>query len=327
MKKSIKFLLLIVLCLTLSSCGDKSHRKLFDQLYKTNYEYAQEFTNAAASKGKYTFFEYELSDIKEDPEYESVLYDKAIYKNEGIDRVILSNYEVNGESIYVVHVIEFETVEAAEAMIAKDDLDTIDYVRYENLVYYLDPFGFVFIYGGVKKIRQFYCSSDGLVLQSYDEMSQLDLVHIPNSVKYILHFALQVHTSIKKITCGENLEKIGASSCRKMENLEYFEANSKLKTIGNRALSENTKLKTVILNEGLEYIGDWAFDECPSLEYVVIPKSVIDIGYLAFTSGILYIEAESKPGKWDKFFYGGTAKVYWAGEWEYNEEGIPVPIE
>ena len=60
---------------------------------------------------------------------------------------------------------------------------------------------------------------------------------------------------------------------------------------------------------------------------VVIPESVIDIGYLAFTSGTLYIEAESKPAKWDRSFYGGTAKVYWGNEWEYNEEGIPVLIK
>ena len=132
---------------------------------------------------------------------------------------------------------------------------------------------------------------------------------------------------MKKITCGVNLEKIGSLGICGSESLECFESNSKLKSIGYKAFSENPKLKTVILNAGLEYIDDKTFDECPSLEYVVIPASVIDIGYRAFSSGNIYIEVESKPEKWDNSFYGGTAKVFWAGEWEYNENGIPVPIE
>ncbi|MBQ8293695.1 MAG: hypothetical protein IJX78_07850, partial [Bacilli bacterium] len=63
----------------------------------------------------------------------------------------------------------------------------------------------------------------------------------------------------------------------------------------------------------------------PNLEYVVIPSSVKDIGYRAFTHGVLYIEAESKPAKWDRGFAGPSTTIYWGNEWEYNEEGIPTP--
>ena len=328
MKKYLKLILLIILMVTLSSCGDASHRKLFNQLYNKNFDTAEKYANEELSKGKYSYYVFDLSEISEGHEFDFVLNDKAIYRNEGIDRIILSSLEVDGEVYYgIISVIEFETVEAAEAMLAKVDIDNIDLVRYENLVYYMDTFGFIFIYGYNVEKGPFYCSNDDLVIYGYNADHQGEIANIPNNAKYISHYALQMHTNIKMIICGENLEKIGICSCREMENLVYFKANSKLKVIGHRALSENPKLKTVILNEGLEYIGDMAFYECPSLEYVVIPESVIDIGYLAFTSGILYIEAESKPAKWDRSFYGGTAKVYWGNEWEYNEEGIPVVIE
>ncbi len=327
MRKYLKLILLIILIVILTSCGYASHRKLFNQLYNKNFDTAEEYANEELSKGKYSYYVFELSEISEGHEFDFVLNDKAIYRNEGIDRIILSSLEVDGEVSYCISVIEFETVEAAEAMISKKDLETIDFVRYENLVYYLDTFGFIFIYGYNVEKGPFYCSNDDLVIYAYNADYQGEIVVIPNSVKYIINYALQMLPNIKMIMCGENLEKIGACSFRKMENLEYFKANSQLKSIGRRAFSENPKLKTVILNEGLEYIDDRAFDECPSLEYVVIPASVIDIGYRAFSSGILYIEAESKPEKWDRSFYGGTAKVYWGNEWNYNEEGIPVLIK
>ncbi len=327
MKKYINIIILIILIITLSSCGDAPHRKLFNQLYDENFDTAEEYANEGLSKGKYSYYVFDLSEISEGHEFDFVLNDKAIYRNEGIDRIILTSLEVDGEVTYCISVIEFETVEAAEAMLAKVDIDNIDLVRYENLVYYLDTFGFIFIYGYNVEKGSFYCSNDDLVIYAYNADYQGEIANIPNSVKYIINYALQMHPNIKMIICGENLEKIGACSCRKMENLVYFKANSQLKSIGRKALSENPKLKTVILNEGLEYIDDGAFDECPSLEYVVIPASVIDIGYRAFSSGILYIEAESKPEKWDRSFYGGTAKVYWGNEWEYNEEGVPVVIE
>ena len=327
MKKYLKLILVIVLMVTLSSCREASHRKLFNQLYNENFDTAEEYASEEILKGKFSYYTYELSEISEGCEFDFLLNDKAIYKNEGIDRVIIKSLEVDGEITYGISVIEFKTVEEAEQMMAKKDLETIDFVRYENLVYYIDTFGFIFIYGNSVEKGQFYCSNDNLVIYLYNAYYQEEIVVTTNDVKYIINYALHMNSTIKMLMCGENLEKIGVGACKKMESLECFKANSQLKSIGYKAFSENPKLKTVILNAGLEYIDDKAFDECPSLEYVVIPASVIDIGYRAFSSGNIYIEVESKPEKWDKSFYGGTAKVFWAGEWEYNENGTPVPIE
>ena len=228
MKKYLKLILLIILMVTLSSCGDASHRKLFNQLYNKNFDTAEKYANEELSKGKYSYYVFDLSEISEGHEFDFVLNDKAIYRNEGIDRIILSSLEVDGEVYYgIISVIEFETVEAAEAMLAKVDIDNIDLVRYENLVYYMDTFGFIFIYGYNVEKGPFYCSNDDLVIYGYNADHQGEIANIPNNAKYISHYALQMHTNIKMIICGENLEKIGICSCREMENLVYFKANSK----------------------------------------------------------------------------------------------------
>ena len=123
---------------------------------------------------------------------------------------------------------------------------------------------------------------------------------------------------LSKITCGENLRSIGDYAFLEVKELEYFESNKNLISIGKKAFFDSPKLKTVILNDGLEYIDDMAFAECPSLEYVVIPSSVKDIGEEAFTSGILYIEAKTKPVEWDDNFAGKDVIIYWGNEWNYN---------
>lgn len=38
-------------------------------------------------------------------------------------------------------------------------------------------------------------------------------------------------------------------------------------------------------------------------------------------------EDESKPEGWDDEFYTLNAKVYYAGEWEYDYHGVPKPIK
>ena len=332
MKKICLIGLLIMAIFSLTSCEDNSYRKLFDEFYSMRFEKACHAENKMANYrglGEYLFYVYEFSEIVDGHKFDNILGAAEIHKTEGIDRIILSETK-HGENFYWgIEVIEFKTDEAAEAMLEKENIEIIRYARHKNIVYNMDFFGTTFVYGDYYVTRgPFCCSKDGEALMIYNLNNYKEnVITIPNSVKYVLDFSLTGLFNITKIICGENLEKIGSHSFYGSESLEYFEANSKLKSIGSLAFSQNPKLKTVILNDGLEYIDNKAFDQCPSLEYVVIPASVKDIGYRAFSSGILYIEAESKPEKWDRSFYGGTAKVYWGNEWEYNEEGIPVVIE
>ena len=64
-----------------------------------------------------------------------------------------------------------------------------------------------------------------------------------------------------------------------------------------------------------------------TFKYTVIPQSVVYVGAKAFNKGEIFCEHKSKPLAWDNFFVYGTAKVYWQGEWEYDENGIPKAID
>ncbi|MBQ8292762.1 MAG: leucine-rich repeat domain-containing protein, partial [Bacilli bacterium] len=283
MKKILKFIIIIFLGISLTSCKDTSHRELLDQLCDQNYEYSKGLLSSIIGV-KYTLYSYELSEI-EDDEFFSVVLSHDAFKNEGIDRVIFSKLEMNGQNYWGPNVIEFKTVKDAKKMMEKDDIVNISFIRYENIVYYMDFFGATLIHGVPVLDRGLMVSENKEVVFCLHEYNTFEVLPIPNNAKYIVNNAFQYELHIIKITCGINLEKIGLYAMQNMENLEYFKANANLKSLGNGALSNNPKLKTVILNEGLEYIGEKAFAECPNLEYVVIPSSVKDIGYRAFTHG------------------------------------------
>ena len=80
--------------------------------------------------------------------------------------------------------------------------------------------------------------------------------------------------------------------------------------------------KHIKLSNTLETIHVGAFYMF-NLEYVVIPKSVTFIGMEAFSSGNIFCEVKSKPSGWDDRFAFYKAKVYYADEWEYDENGVP----
>ncbi len=275
----------------------------------------------------YIVYDYEEEQI----EIPDIILGKKIMDSEAIKRVILS-LQTEGNSVYKwrIEVIEFENIEAAKIIMAQEEMENILFARYQNIVYFLDLFASIFVHGYFY-LKEGYCTDKDSEILFFPETEILALeeLKIPDSFKYILPNAFNLTDPIKisKIICGEHMRRICDYALVGFEELKYFESNKNLISIGRGAFYNNPKLKTVILNDGLEYIDNKAFEECPSLEYVVIPASVKDIGYEAFTSGILYIEAEQKPEKWDQSFYGGTAKVYWGNEWEYNEEGIPVVIE
>ena len=108
--------------------------------------------------------------------------------------------------------------------------------------------------------------------------------------------------------------------------IEELVCNEGLQYIGSWAFTNATNLKTVKLNNNLKYIGYKAFFDT-GIEYVVIPRSVETILGIAFNNCIIYCEAEEKPSDWyEKCFYEGTT-VYYKGEWEYNSEGVPAPID
>ena len=133
--------------------------------------------------------------------------------------------------------------------------------------------------------------------------SDVKELQIPSSIYEIMAGSF-FNSSLETIVLGENVRKISGCAFDLCKNL-----------------------KKVVLNSSLESICRSAFSNCENLENIVIPKSVKYIGYVAFTQGNIFCEQTEKPKDWDSEFAVGTAKVYWAGEWEYDKDGNPRPIE
>ncbi len=116
------------------------------------------------------------------------------------------------------------------------------------------------------------------------------------------------------------------SHCFAGTDVEEVICNEELNTINTLAFFNAQKLRNIKLNEGLIRIEQFAFNNTKSLEYIIIPKSVIYIGYKAFNRGIIYCEDYAKKSTWEDNFFVGDAKVYYKGEWDYDELGIPYVI-
>lgn len=84
-----------------------------------------------------------------------------------------------------------------------------------------------------------------------------------------------------------------------------------------------TQYKKIVLSEGLEKIRTRAFDGLVNLEYTIIPKSVRFIGDYAFNYGNIFCDVYQKPIGWSSVFATDQAKVYYADEWYYDENGVP----
>lgn len=97
--------------------------------------------------------------------------------------------------------------------------------------------------------------------------------------------------------------------------------------IGDDVFNGCHQLTNLVIPDTIIFIGERAFFECPELKSVVIPSSVAEIGFGAFETEVLYCAALSKPAGWNKNWKSEWSVVYWAGEWEYDSNGNPVPLK
>ena len=94
--------------------------------------------------------------------------------------------------------------------------------------------------------------------------------------------------------------------------------------------STNVEIPTTIEINGKTYdvtsIGERAFESCSSLKRIIIPSSITNIRYYAFSncsSLTIYCEASSKPSDWSDYWNNYGRPVYWGNEWHY-ENGVPT---
>lgn len=136
---------------------------------------------------------------------------------------------------------------------------------------------------------------------------------------------------------------IGCEYRRKNIEIPARHNGEDVKEIGTFAFSNRSKLLSVKIEDGVRVIGEGAFCYSANLESIVIPKSVQYIGanvFIGCDSLSIFCDAESQPKTWQDGWncsfndysnpnreYWTYVKVYWAGEWKYDWQGNPVPIQ
>ncbi len=101
--------------------------------------------------------------------------------------------------------------------------------------------------------------------------SAIEIVSIPNSVKYIGDGAFYFNTGLTTVT----IDGIGEDGF--INSIIGKNNKSQLSKIGNQAFAYCESLKEIIIPDSVTEIGDEAFASCDSLEKAILPKSLAKI--------------------------------------------------
>ena len=179
---------------------------------------------------------------------------------------------------------------------------------------------------------------------AFQSTTQLISVHIPASVHKIGSYAF-ASTSLETITFAENsqLEKIENETFNFAYELRSITIPANVISIGDYAFFEASKLETVTFEQGskLQSIGISAFSECDSITIIIVPPGVTSIYAYAFylsnaltsvyiplsvtfmghsvfgssTNLTIYVEATSKPSRWETDWNPYNKPVIWGYSW------------
>ena len=357
MRKCNIVILIIVLILCLCSCenfDNISDEEIYGgrvvdlkKIHKRNRSSANKFLNFYLNgenyesylwSEHYCYYPYEDTPTSCKPNFS---YKSAITIEGSVTHIVALEF-----------VSEFEAEEMCKTL--NINYNGIYWASYKNVVYLETYMAYIIVFGIPQRNNGEYYIYDGTgkVFFGLDEekYKNADNVKLSSGYKKTYGYSFQQNPKIKRVETNDDLLIIGYSTFYNCRSLEEVVLNEGLKEIGGDAFSSCisltkinipstvkkilrdafkgcSALEYIIIPDGVEEIGDSAFSRCSSLEYVVIPDSVLKINNWVFECGNIYCEVAEQPEGWEKRFASGSAKVYWAGEWEYDENGIPHPIE
>lgn len=186
-------------------------------------------------------------------------------------------------------------------------------------------------------------------------------IKIPNNVTELGYYAFYDCVNLKEINLPYGLTSLsgphslsGCSSLTKVvipDSVSYMDGwifydsiniNEVVLPYGLEEISRGlflgcTSLTKIKIPDSVKFIGQDAFSDCTSLRTIVIPIGVESMGWCAFSNCdnlAIYCEASSEPSTWDSEWDSNwnsdsdnNKMVYWAGEWEYDQNGNPVPLK
>ncbi|MGI6787668.1 MAG: leucine-rich repeat domain-containing protein [Acholeplasmataceae bacterium] len=142
---------------------------------------------------------------------------------------------------------------------------------------------------------------------------------------------------IKTTTIPNSIKTIGDSAFFKCNGIDSIVLGDGVTVIEEYAFAHSS-LKSISLGKNLTYIGTYAFSQCGSLTKIIIPSTVIHMGYYAFDysfSVVIYCEATTQPYDWAPNWNSSNRPVYWYSEeanydgahWRYVEGVATVWVE
>ena len=309
MKKMYIVLMLIIFCL--SSCniirGDKyidlDKDIIAENFYKSLSEYSRLYNEYENEKVVYECYDMQLfgkNNLSKEKYEELVEFYGFEFENSIC--LVLHLYTENGiETRYKEQIFQFRSSKAAKKVYDEFYTGNISIVLQNNIIY-RDCYAVQLLLGQeVDKRYNIVLNNDGNILYSGIEFK--GPLNVLSEIKEISFGAFR-RQYVTKLVCNSELEEIAVS-----------------------AFAFNEELSVVHLNDTLKYIGSSAFYGCNKLEWIVIPQSVVFIGDFTFSNGKIFCEVIEKPNNWSEYFVTENAKVYWKGEWKYDENGIPTPIK
>lgn len=112
--------------------------------------------------------------------------------------------------------------------------------------------------------------------------TDLKMISIPNSVKYICEYAFHDCNQLHSIRMSENAIHIGHSCFKGCISLVKIKLPKSLTEIETEAFSNCTSLSEVVWGDNVKYIEEKAFHNCSSLTSIEFPLNLELIGESAF---------------------------------------------
>ena len=300
MKKRIIFIILMILlisvlssCKKIKKCNSKGNEEFYCQIkHLENKEYVDYLLNTLSLKfNEKIELEYSSGSVFSEEDDYMYIFNYAGHCASCIGFTPESFYDVMMANCKDMKLFKWNFFFGGNYYVTKD---IISYAILHGEPTKKDKFLY---YNNLPNDKETY-----LVGYDYEEYLTISSLNIPSEATYIMSYAFVRDEYLTSVKCNDSLKYIGHMSFMQCLFLKHLE-----------------------LNYGLKGIGTYAFKDC-NIDYVVIPNSVVEIGSEAFTHGDIFCENFLKPKGWADDWAAKEAKVYWRSEWEYNSEGIPVPI-
>jgi len=148
----------------------------------------------------------------------------------------------------------------------------------------------------------------GIEKKAFYENKKINMVKMPDTIKYIDYSAFSKCSNLKKVVLSKNLEEIGMYAFKKTA-IVSVKIPDKVESLYYATFDKCKKLKSVKLGENVESIDTYCFRNCTNLKDICL-ENVKRIGSCAFANnkkikGKLVLKDAVKIE--DEAFYGCTS--------------------